>query len=177
MVNAFSIIVTCQDQRLQLNRLLPQLLSVEYSGECEVIVVDMQHDKDTAEWLEEMEVHHPNLSHTFCPASSRGIDIYRLALTLGAKAANYDWLAIVPADTVLPGRDWLDRLAACCGDDIDVVKGITGRKHRWRRLLSRIFRRWQSIFVPTSSILLCRRSILFQGPARISKKRITYLPL
>ena len=49
-----SIIVTCEEQEQQLRLLLPMLLDQRYKGEYEVIVVDMKHDKDLEEWLEEM---------------------------------------------------------------------------------------------------------------------------
>ena len=174
MINV-SIIVTCEEQQPELMRLLPELLSMQYDGEYEVIVVDKIHDKDMAEWLEEMEAHYPHLCHTFCSATARGVDIHRLALTLGAKASAYDWLVIMPANTILPGEDWLNRLTASCGDDVDVV--MAGKKHRWYRLILNIFRRRQSIFSPTSSIFLCRQSILLQVEPRISRKRIVRIPL
>ena len=84
-----SIIVTCdEEQQIPLRRLLPELLSMVYGGEYEVIVVDKKHDKDLEEWLEEMEANHSHLSHTFCPATARGLDINKLAITLGAKACH-----------------------------------------------------------------------------------------
>lgn len=171
-----SIIVTFQEQRSQLNQLLPVLVSQHYDGEYEVIAVDMMHDKDTEEWLEEMEVHYPQLRHTFCPASSRGIDIFKLAFTLGAKSAIYEWLVIMPADIVLPSEDWLNRLMACCGDEVDLVIGTTSPKSFWSRIKSQISRRRQSIFNLTSSIFLCRRSILLQGTSHIPDKRLIRLP-
>ena len=167
-----SIIVTYHEQRPQLDRLLPVLLSQQYVGEYEVIVVDMVHDKDTEEWLEEMEIHYPHLRHTFCPSSARGIDIQRLALTLGAKASNYEWLVIMPADAVLPSEDWLSRLTSYCSDGVDVVIGTKVRKSLWSRIKSSIFRQKLSIFTLTSSIFLCRRSILLQGASNIPNKRI-----
>lgn len=147
---------------MQLRQLLPGLLSMPYGGEYEVIVVDKMHDKDLEEWLEDMEAQHSCLSHTFCPASSRGLDIQRLALTLGAKAANYEWLAVLPVDVNLPSEDWLRTLSKCCGDEVDVVIGQTKRKSRWN-WLSSIFRRSFSVFNPTSSIILCKRNILLQS--------------
>ena len=158
-----SIIVTLEEQQQQLRALLPQLLSLQYGGEYEVIVVDKKHDKDLDEWLEEMEVHHPGLCHTFCPASARGIDTHRLALTLGAKAANYEWLAILPVDVRLQSEDWLRQLMACCNDETGVVVGIVNRKRRMNWFTSYLFRRRFSLYRPSSSIILCRRDILLQG--------------
>ncbi len=170
-----SIIVTCGEQQTQLRQLLPSLLSLRYGGEYEVIVVDKMHDKDLEEWLEDMEVQHSCLNHTFCPASSRGLDIQRLALTLGAKAANYDWLVILPVDVKLPSEDWLLDLSKCCGEEVGVVIGLTKRKSRWSWFRN-IFRRPFSIFNPTSSIILCKRNILFQSqPLKLSNCHIVKL--
>ena len=171
-----SIIVTLEEQQAQLRLLLPQLLSLQYGGEYEVIVVDKKHDKDLEEWLEEMEVHHPNLCHTFCPASARGIDTQRLALTLGAKAANYEWLIVLPADVKLEGEDWLQQLLACCNDETAVVVGIVNRKHRMNWFSSYLFRRRFSLFRSTSSVILCRRDILLKGGnVKLSRRQIVKL--
>ena len=170
-----SIIVTCGEQQTQLRELLPSLLSLRYGGEYEVIVVDKMHDKDLEEWLEDMEVQHSCLNHTFCPASSRGLDIQRLALTLGAKAANYEWLVILPVDVKLPSEDWLLDLSKCCGEEVEVVIGLTKRKSRWSWFRN-IFRRPFSIFNPTSSVILCKRNILFQSkPLKLSNCHIVKL--
>ena len=167
-----SIIVTCQEQESQLRQLLPQLLSLQCEGEYEVIVVDEQGDKDLAEWLEEMEVRYPYLYHTFCPTTARGIDIHKLALTLGAKAANNEWLVILSAAAQLPGDDWLSSLTTCRDDQTDIVIGVTGRKHRLNWLSSLILRHRFSLFRPSSSVILCRRSILLQADPHIVNSRI-----
>lgn len=173
-----SIIITCEEEGQQkLRQLLPELLSMRYESDFEVIVVDKQNDKDMREWLEEMEVHYPNLSHTFCPASSRGIDIHRLALTLGAKAANYEWLVILSADDILTDEDWLPKLASCCSDETDIVLGIPGGKRRLNRFTSYLLRRRFSLFRPSSFVILCRRSILLHESSSVPQKRIISLPL
>jgi cellulose synthase/poly-beta-1,6-N-acetylglucosamine synthase-like glycosyltransferase len=157
-----SIIITCEEQQQELMRLLPEVLSMPYEGEYEVIVVDKKHDKDMAEWLKEMEARYPHLCHTFCSSTARGIDVHKLALTLGAKASAYEWLVILSAATQLPSPDWLHCLTSSCAEGIDVVVGKTRQKHRWN-LFRSIFCRTYSVFRPTSSILLCRRSIVLQG--------------
>lgn len=177
ILQSVSIIVTCQDQRQELMCLLPELLSNGYDGKFEVIVVDKIHDKDMAEWLEEMEVHYANLSHTFCSSTVRGIDVHKLALTLGAKASNYDWLAIMPANTVLPAGDWLSHYLANCSEGVDIVIDAKDRGSLWKRFKSFFFRRKFSIFYPRHSILLCRRSIVLQPTPNIPKKRIIRLSL
>lgn len=171
-----SIIVTCEEQQPQLRQMLPNLLSIRYEGEYEVIVVDEKHDKDMAEWLDDMALQYPHLHHTFCPATARGIDIHRLALTLGAKAANYEWLALLSTDAKLPDASWLDRLAGCIADGTDAVVGIADRKRRWNWFTSFFFRRRFSFFRPTPFILLCRRQCLLKSQVvKLSNRQIIKL--
>ena len=171
-----SIIITCEEQETQLRSLLPQILSLEYGGEYEVIVVDKLHDKDIEEWLEDMEIQYPQLTHTFCSTTARGVDIDKLALTLGAKAANYDWLVIVPVDVKLQNEDWLRGLTSHCSNDTDLMIGIINGKRRWNWFKSYLFRRRFSLFRPTSSVILCRRNRLLQAKAvKLSKRQIVKL--
>jgi len=171
-----SIIVTCEEQETQLRSLLPQLLSLQYGGEYEVIVVDKLHDKDIEEWLEDMEIQYPHLTHTFCSTTARGVDIDKLALTLGAKAANYDWLVIVPVDVKLPSEDWLQKLTTQLDDESDIRVGITDCKRRWNWFRSYIFRRRFSLYRLTSSVILCRRNSLLQGQViKLSSSQIVKL--
>lgn len=171
-----SIIVAFEEQQTQLRQLLPQLLSLQYGNEYEVIVVDLLHDKDTEEWLEDMEANYPHLHHTFCPTSVRGINTYKLALTLGAKAASYECLVILPVDVSLPGDDWLCKLTSRLDVQADIVIGITKSVRRWNWFTSYLFRRRFSLFRPTPSIVLCRRQCLLQGKAiKISKSQIIRL--
>ena len=179
-MNNVSIIVTCEEQQTQLRQLLPSLLSQRYGGDYEVIVVDMKHDKDLEEWLEEMEVHNPHLSHTFCSTTARGIDIHKLALTLGAKAANYEWLVILPVGTELANDEWLKNLAANINEQADVILNSrllnSKLKMMFFRLRLRLAKniRLQALFRHRSVLILCRRSILLQTEPCISKQRISF---
>ena len=175
-MKSVSIIVTCEEQQTQLRSLLPSLLNLRYGGDYEVIVIDKMHDKDLAEWLEEMEVHNPHLSHTFCSTTARGIDIHKLALTLGAKAANYELIVVLPVDVKLENENWLQELTTHLSDENDVVVGITDRKRRWSWFKSYIFRRRFSLFRRTSAIILCRRNSLLQGRViKLLKRQIIKL--
>ena len=142
-----SIIVTCQEQQSELKRLLPLLLSQHYGGEYEVIVVDKQGDKDTIEWLEWMEEQHPHLSHTFCPPTARDISIQRLALSLGAKAANYEWLVFLSVEAQPTGDNWLSQLTAFCNDEADAVLGISSYEggRGWYGAKVRMVRTWEQL--------------------------------
>lgn len=158
-----SIIVACGEQQTQLRSLLPQLFSLQYDGDYEVIVVDKMHDKDLEEWLEDMEIQYPQLSHTFCSTTARGVDVHRLALTLGAKAACYDWLVVLPVDVKLPSEGWLQELTTRLDDETEIRIGIASRQRQWNWFTSYLFRRRFSLFRRTSAIILCHRRSLLQG--------------
>ena len=175
-MKSVSIIVTCEEQEQQLRELLPQLLTLQYGGESEVIVVDKLHDKDLEEWLKDMELQYPNLSHTFCSPTSRGVDTQRLALTLGAKSANYEWLVILPVDVKLESDDWIRRLISSLDDQSDIVVAIIDQKRRWNRFTSYLFRRRFSMFRSAPVIILCRRSTLLQNkPIKLTNEQIIRL--
>ena len=166
-----SIIILCQEQETQLRELLPILLSQQYAAAYEVIVVDMCDKRETSEWLETMEEHYRNLYHTFCPASARDISLQRLALSLGVKAASYDWLVFLPVDAQLLDERWLSHFTAYCNEKTDAVLGIAsyakgggwyGQKvrfqHLWEQLTFLPIASRHSPFAPTPLPLCYRRN-------------------
>lgn len=181
-MHSISFIVTChQEQQLLLQRLLQSLLTQEHPFDYEIIVVDKSHDKDLGEWLEEMEAHYPQLSHTFCPASSRGIDPHLLALTLGAKSASSEWLVVVRADIELPAAEWLKKLPENMVEQFDVVMSMKwlSRKFRMTMMRKRLFLSKQipllAIVHQMPALMLCRRSILLQPDVRIPIQRCNFI--
>ena len=171
-----SIIITLDEQQAELRRLLPAVLSMPCEHEYEVIVVDKLHDKDLGEWLRDMEASYPHLSHTFCSTTARGIDTHRLALTLGAKAAAYDWLAVLPAHVKPGDGDWLRRLTDAVDDGTDAVISLAGSRLRWQRFVAGILRRRLSLFRLPSSVMLCRRGLLL-GDAAVKPSRCKLVKL
>ena len=174
-MQSVSIIITCGKQQMQLRRLLPQVLSLHYDGEYEVVVVDAMHDKDFLEWLEDMEVHYPHLSHTFCPSTSRGINLQRLAFTLGAKAACFDWLVFLTPDALLPSDDWLKHLAEGLNVQADIVVGTvnyerseggTDKKKRlrqhWRQLAWPVLARKCALYRLFHDFIMYRREFFLE---------------
>jgi len=174
--DGFSVIIAVHDQAEETEHNLPLFLQQQCNRPYEVIVVDKMHDKDLEEWLEDMEVQHSCLNHTFCPASSRGLDIQRLALTLGAKAANYEWLAILPVDVNLPSKEWLQKLAPQLSKESDIQVCLTDARRRWGWFQSYLFRRKFSLYRSIPGIILCHRSTLIQGkPIKLTKQQIIKL--
>lgn len=106
-----SVVVYAYDDADYLARLLPRLLSQEYAAPFEVIVVNEGQSDATSEVVNMLALKHQNLYLTFTPEGARNLSRKKLALTLGVKAARYDVILTVDADTGIDSDRWLARMA------------------------------------------------------------------
>lgn len=126
MLPAISVVVTTHNQCEALRLHLPKILEQEYVGGFEVIVVDINSTDDTLPYLESLEVGYPNLRTISTPNSARNISILRMALTLGFRAANNEWVMVTQADCEPSSPNWLTRFGeACQSEETMMVLGLT----------------------------------------------------
>ena len=136
----FSIVITVHDNSEAIQRNLPMFLEQDYDG-FEVVVVDDFSADDTADQLVLMKERYPNLYTTFIPESSHYLSRRKLALTLGIKAAKYDWIVFTDIDSRPESQQWLTILARYT-EEADIVCGYTSYEidtkpyWRFRRLLT-----------------------------------------
>ena len=107
-----SIVMTVHDQAELLEQNLPAFLTLTYEGQYEVIVVDDMSTDETPDVLKRIKAEYPRLYSTFLPSSvivnpSRK----RLALSVGAKAAHYDYIVLAVIRRTPINTDWLAGLA------------------------------------------------------------------
>jgi len=126
-VGPISVVLTVHDQADALRRNLPVLLEQHYEPGYEVIVVDESSSDETADVLKHLVVEHaPILYSTYIPASSHYVSRKKLALTVGIKAAHYEWVILTEADCHPETQEWLTSMANNMNNDIDLVCGYTG---------------------------------------------------
>lgn len=119
-----SIIVYAYENPDGVAALLPSLLSQDYDGGFEVIVVNDGNDEATDSLLRELEATHKNLYHTFTPHDTRNVSRKKLAITLGIKAARYESIVLVTADSRITSQRWLEKMARHFNDnEKDIVIG------------------------------------------------------
>lgn len=117
-----SVIICARDEDTNLRNYLPAILEQDYP-EFEVIVIDDRSTDDTHGILTIYGQRYPNLHLTFIPLNARAISTKKLGLTLGVKAARYDYLLFTDADCVPESNHWIDSMMRNFTDGIDFVLG------------------------------------------------------
>ncbi|MBQ3998827.1 MAG: glycosyltransferase [Paludibacteraceae bacterium] len=117
MVNApgVSVILCAHNESENLSHYLQALLTQDYPI-YEVIVVDDGSEDSTREVIERYMVRDERLHMTFVPYGARVRSTKKLALTLAAKAAKYDYLLLTDADCVPESNRWISTMMAGFGD-------------------------------------------------------------
>ena len=95
-----SVILCAHNEAYNLSQYLQALLTQDYP-EYEVIVVDDGSEDETRAEIERYLVHDPRLHMTFVPYGARVGSTKKLALTLAAKAAQYDYLLLTARNNIL----------------------------------------------------------------------------
>ena len=118
-----TVVLCAHNESDNLSHYLHVLLTQDYP-EYEVIVVDDGSEDRTREVIERYMASDKRLRMTFVPYGARVGSTKKLALTLAAKAAQYDYLLLTDADCVPASKYWIREMMAGFGDGKDVVLGF-----------------------------------------------------
>lgn len=178
MMENIAIVIAVHDNGSEIKNNLRKYLEQEVEGELQVIVVDDHSTDSTSDVLKRMRQDYPQLYTTFIPASSHR-KRRRLALTVGAKAAKGEWVALVDIRYVPENNQWLASLindaqgsgvkfvAAPC----KVNRGSLLKKfRRWRktRKLRRKVRGSDCFEMPLNNVLVRKDMLICKGPLTAS---------
>ncbi len=121
-----SVLITAHDNLQELERNLPMFLRQQYAADYQVIVVCQSTDGETQDYLKRMAAENSHLYYTYIPESSRYMSRKKLQITLGVKAAKYEWI-ILTEPTCKPENDkWLATMARQCQEPNHMVLGFVG---------------------------------------------------
>jgi cellulose synthase/poly-beta-1,6-N-acetylglucosamine synthase-like glycosyltransferase len=106
---AVSVIVCAHNEYNNLQDYLSILLAQDYP--CyEVIVVDDSSEDGSDLLLERWSHQYTNLYHTFVPRGTRILSSKKLALTIGIKAAHYEYILLTDADCRPESKYWIQEM-------------------------------------------------------------------
>ncbi len=139
-----SVIICARNEKENLRRNLPLILQQDYPA-FEVVVVDDRSGDGTGDLLRELQKTYPHLKIS---SIKEGKDFSRgkkLAITIGIKAARFEWLLMTDADCRPQSKHWLSRMQRNFDKDTGVVLGYGGYT-RTKGLLNIIIR-FDTLFI------------------------------
>lgn len=110
-----TVILAAHNESYNLSQYLQALLTQDWP-EYEVIVVDDGSEDDTRIVVESYMVRDARVHMTFVPKGARVRSTKKLAITLAAKAAKYDYLLLTDADCVPESNQWIREMMRGFGD-------------------------------------------------------------
>lgn len=134
-----SVVVCARNEACNLEPYLQALLTQDYP-EYEVIVVNDASEDKTQEVIDRYMTQYPNLRTTFVPRGVRVGSTKKLALTLGAKAAKYDYLLLTDADCRPETTRWItEMMRGFASPQTDIVLGY-GAYFKEKSAINRLIR-------------------------------------
>lgn len=119
-----SLIITIRDEAELLESNLPLWLNQDYDNDYEVIVVAEKGRNETDNAIKRIG-EHPKLYVTFVPQSSKYICRKKLAITLGVKAAQNEWIVLTEPSIMPTSEGTLKAFASYCNGATSCVMGFT----------------------------------------------------
>jgi glycosyltransferase involved in cell wall biosynthesis len=119
-----SVIVCAHDEEANLRELVPLLLQQAHP-EFEVIVVEDRCNDGTYDYLLQATKEHPRLKMVRVVEKPEHINGKKFGLTLGIKAAKYDWVLFTDADCRPSGNNWIKYMTERYKPNTKIVLGFS----------------------------------------------------
>lgn len=137
-----SVVVCAHDEAENLKALIPLLLSQDYP-EFEVIIVNDRSNDGTFDYLLEETPKHPRLRMVNVKNTPERVNGKKYGITLGIKAATYEWILLTDADCRPAGKDWIRSMSECFTPEARFVLGFS--PYQWRPGFLNRFIRFETI--------------------------------
>lgn len=120
-----SVIVTIHNDSDELDKHLALLLTQDYPADYQVVIVAEKGDTNAENIINKYH-NNEHLYATFIPDSSRYMSRKKLAITIGVKAAKYEWVVITEPFSSPVSDEWLESMARNFNDTNNIVMGYSG---------------------------------------------------
>jgi len=141
--HAVSVIVCAHDEEQNLRELIPLLLAQDHP-EFEIIIVEDRCNDGTYDYLKQMIEENARIKVVRVTQKPDHISGKKFGLTLGIKAARYDWLLFTDADCRPAGNQWIRQMTSLYSTNTQIVLGFSPYEKR---------KGWLNAFVRFESLL------------------------
>ena len=139
-----SVIICARNEAVSLRKNLPVILEQDYP-DFEVIVVNDCSEDDTEMVIAELRQKYKHLRSTNIVKDKKFTHGKKLALTIGIKSAQHEWLILTDADCKPVGKNWLYNFQRNFSYDTSIVLGYGGYRRR-KGMLDKIIR-FDTLFI------------------------------
>lgn len=158
-----SVIVCARNEIVNLEKYLPTLLTQNYPT-YEVVVVNDRSWDGTEEFLEAFEKKHSNVKVVKILDNDKFIAGKKFAVTMGIKAAKYDWLVFTDADCTPNSEHWLMDMQQPEDEKTEIVLGYSPYIKR-RSLLNALIR-FETFFTAVNYLSFALKGMPYMGVGR-----------
>jgi glycosyltransferase involved in cell wall biosynthesis len=122
-----SVIVCAHDEEQNLKELIPQLLAQQYES-FEIIIVNDRSNDGTYDFLLEETKKNPRLRMVHVDHLPGHVNGKKYGITLGIKAASYEWILLTDADCRPASDHWIATMAKRFQPQVNFVLGFSPYK-------------------------------------------------
>lgn len=122
-----SVIVCAQDEEQNLRELIPLLLEQDHP-QFEIIIVEDRSNDNSFEYLLEESGKNPQLKIVRVDHKPDHVNGKKYGLTLGIRAAKFEWILFTDADCRPSGRQWITNMTQEASSDTQFVLGFSAYK-------------------------------------------------
>lgn len=168
-----SVIVCAHDEEQNLRDLIPLLLSQDHP-EFEIIIVDDRSNDSTFDLLIQETSKDHRLRMVHVNRTPPLFNAKKYALTLGIKAAKYEWLLLTDADCRPAGKNWISAIAKHFSPTTQFVLSFSPYQHRPGALNA--FIRFETLITGMQYIAFALLGMPYMGVGRnLSYRRTKFL--
>jgi biofilm PGA synthesis N-glycosyltransferase PgaC len=161
--NPLSVIICARNEAENLKKYLPSILHQDYPN-FEIIVVNDRSWDGTADVLEEFEKKYENLKVVTVADGNKFIAGKKFAVTMGIKAAQYDWLVFTDADCEPASSNWLMGMQQPENDNTEILLGYSPYFKKFGILNSLI--RFETFFTAVNYLSYALKKMPYMGVGR-----------
>ena len=119
-----SIVICAHDEEQNLHELVPQLLAQDYP-DFEIVVIDDRSNDNTFDWLLEETKKDHRLRMVHVNRTPPHVNGKKYGITLGIKAAKYEWILLTDADCRPQSNQWLNTVTSQFSESTNFVLGTS----------------------------------------------------